>query len=152
MGMSGFDRLRELAQNKRIRDQRLASARAVFNSLLPDEREQFLVEILAEMDSSESAGPPSKHVEAAPLNGSNGHRDADAGDGPLQVKDAIAAVLMDGVARPTGAIALAVQQRFPTINAKSVPAAVARMFRATPPQLVKKGTGDRGAPFYGLPE
>lgn len=158
--MQGSDLLQR-ARDKRARDQRLAVIRAAFNELAQDEKEEFGLWVVAEMESGASgAAQPSdapKATAASPAEISalyqpelpSLHQTAlVVVPGKIRVGDAVVAIMRDGVARATGEIGKAVGARFPDVNMNSVPAAVARMVSYDPPQLIKRGKNDRGDALY----
>lgn len=153
-----YDHLIRRAQDKRERDQRFAEVRAALSKLLPDEKEEFIVELLAEMSPGDAPrkGRNSSTVSTAPTRepvdtvGDAQRVYATKPDG-YTIAHAIADAVRDRKPRTTREIALATKSVHAWVNEGSVPAAVARMGTMDPPlQLVQQGENDRGYPLYVL--
>lgn len=151
--MPRSDHYVQRARNKPARDRRLAEARAVVAKLLPDERDELIIELLAAAEQGDAPGeelrspaaPTQRAIEAV---GADQRVRTTKPDGYF-VKDAILDAVRDGKARTAGEINHATKAMHPWVNEKSIPAAIARMAtEMDPPLLIRHGKNDQGHPTY----
>lgn len=149
--MSGYDHYIQRAQTKAARDQRLAKVRALIAELARDEKEELLVELLAELnpgDVPKGERPPSTSPREPVTTDGNGRSvHATKPDG-YTVAQAVLDAASDGKARPAGDLIRATKAVHPWVNEKSIPAAIARLAGDEPPRLVRRGKTNLGHPKY----
>lgn len=147
MTMTGFDQYIQRAQTKAARDQRLAKVRACIGELLRDEKEELLVELLAELNPGDasSQAEPAVSEEGDGTNGS-GRRVSHTKPEGYTVAQAIRDAMSDGKARPAGDIASVTKAMHAWVNVNSIPAAIARMVADS--LLIKRGKSRLGRPKY----